>query len=174
MPPRTELKLSKKLIFTLAILVLLAIGIFLYSKHNQKTPLPPDLKRHVNFKVIYPRTTRVKIEPTSYVYRSQQKILTYKASYGGTTVVFTQQPAPPNIGTDTQAYYPALGVHPYAQFTTDLGQVALTKFYQSGNLKLFSQSAVMVSQGTLLTASSEKPLTNEQWKELFSSLKITG
>jgi hypothetical protein len=64
-------------------------------------------------------------------------------------------------------------IHPYAQFKSNLGQVALTKFWQSGNLKPEGQSAVLASNGTFLIAHSERNLTNTQWKGLFESLKIT-
>jgi hypothetical protein len=66
-----------------------------------------------------------------------------------------------------------LGIHPYAQFKSNLGQVALTKFWQSGNLKPVGQSAVLAGSGTFLIAHSEKNLANNQWKELFNSIKIT-
>ena len=171
---RFELHITKKLVIALlAIVLLVSTGVFVFLKEQNKVPLPVDLKQHVKFKVLYPQPKQAQIQASSYIYQSKERILTFKADYAGTTIVFTQQPAPLNIGKDTQSYAASLGIHPYAQFQTNLGQVALTKFYQSGNLKLFSQSAVLVSQGTLLTATSEKPLTNQQWKNLLDSLKIT-
>jgi hypothetical protein len=154
-------------------LILIITGGIFFIGHSTKSPLPKDINDQVNFKVIYPSSHAAQIQPSSYNYHQQQKVLNFKVNYAGSPIVFSQQPAPRNIGLDTQSYLPALGIHPYAQFDTALGQVALTKFYQSGNLKLFSQSAVLVSQDTLLIATSSKSLTNEQWKSLFDSLKIT-
>jgi hypothetical protein len=164
---------TRAFITALVLLLLLGSAAFVVLKDNNAAPLPKDLKDKVDFRVVYPAASNAQIQQTSYVYHAQQRVLNFKVYYADTTVVFSQQPAPRNIGSDTQSYYPALGIHPYAQFGTDLGQVALTKFYQSGSLKPFSQTAVMVSKDTLLAASSEKTLTNEQWKKLFDELKIT-
>jgi hypothetical protein len=57
-----------------------------------------------------------------------------------------------------------LGIHPYAQFKTKLGQVALTNSGNPEILKPVGQSAVLASGGTFLIAHSEKNLTNNQWK----------
>lgn len=94
-------------------------------------------------------------------------------SFAGTNLVVSQQPAPESLGLNDQPYYPAIGIHPYAQFKTSLGTVALTKFWQSATLTPTGQSAILASQGTMLVAHSENSLTNQQWKSLFDSLKIT-
>jgi hypothetical protein len=149
----------------------LAAGI--YFRQSSKNPLPSDVKNHVKFKIIYPSSNSARIDKSSFVYQPKQGVLTYNVNFAGTNISYSEQAAPNTLGSDTQVYYPSLGIHPYAQFYSNLGQVALTKFWQSGNLKSVGQSAVIASHGTFLIAHSEKNLTNAQWKNLFQSLKIT-
>jgi hypothetical protein len=146
-------------------------GFLLFAWHGPNNPLPSEIKDQVSYKVIYPGTG--KINKASYKYQSVDNTLVFNVNDGDNQVVFTQQPAPSNLGSDGQVYYPALGLHPYAQFKSSLGQVALAKFWQSGTLKPIGQSAVLASKGTLLIAHSEKDMSNSQWKAMFDSLKIT-
>src|SRR5206468_9340235 len=110
---------------------------------------------------------------TGYQYQAGQKALTFSLNKGGTNIVFSEQPAPSSVGNGSQVYYQALGLHPYAQFASKLGPVALAKFYNPGTLSYLGQTAVMAAAGTLVTAHPDKDLTNAQWKGLFDSLKIT-
>jgi hypothetical protein len=171
---KVSLHISKKIVFiALGILILAGTGTAFYIKQNSKTPLPSDIKQHVSFKVIYPSSSKAQIDQNSFVYQAKQKVLTFNVNFANTKVAYSEQAAPDALGSDTQAYYPALGIHPYAQFKTSLGQVALTKFWQSSTLKPEGQSAVLASKGTFVIAHSKKNLTNPQWKDLFESLKIT-
>ena len=170
---RINIKISRKLLTVVSILlILMVVAATLYLKQNAKTPLPSDIKNHVSFKVIYPASDRTKVDTNSFVYQAKDKTLSFNVSYNGAKVIFAEQKAPDELGSDTQAYYPALGIHPYAQFKTDLGQVALTKFWQTGNFKPIGQSAVLASRGTFVIAHSDKDLTNQQWKSLFESVKV--
>jgi uncharacterized protein YxeA len=170
---RINLNISKKVVIVaLVILIVATVGSILYLKQSNKNPLPPSIKSHVGYKIIYPSKTG-QIDSNSYSYLTDKKTLTFSVNKDGKKIVFTEQPAPEALGSDTQAYYPALGIHPYAQFKTSLGQVALTKFWQSGTLKPIGQSAILASNGTFVIAHSEKNLTNAEWKDLFESLKIT-
>jgi hypothetical protein len=171
---RINLNIPKKAVIIVAlVLAMIAVGVVFYVKQNSKSPLPTDLKNHISFKVIYPSLHAANIDKNSFVYQSKQKVLSFKVSYLNSKIAYSEQVAPEALGSDTQAYYPALGIHPYAQFKSSLGQVALTKFWQSGNFKSEGQSAVLASGGTFLIAHSEKNLTNNQWKELFKSAKIS-
>jgi hypothetical protein len=164
---------KKAMLIALSIVVLIGAGTVFYIKQSSKTPLPSDIKEHVTFKVIYPSSHAARIDKNSFVYQSKQKVLTFNVSFASKKVAYSEQEVPQALGADTQAYYPVLGIHPYAQFKSSLGQVALTKFWQSSTLKPEGQSAVLASKGTFLIAHSEKNLTNSQWKELFQSVKIT-
>jgi hypothetical protein len=156
-----------------AVLVVLSlVGIGIYTNQNSKTPVPDNIKNQASFKVIYPSSHVAQIDTSSFLYQEKEKALSFSANFAGTKIVFTEQNAPESLGSDTQAYYPALGIHPYAQFKTKLGQVALTKFWQSATLKPQGQSAVLASSNTFLIAHASKDLTNQQWKELFETVKI--
>lgn len=170
---RISFSISKKwFIASILALIIIVASLFAVRSLSNKNPLPASIKNKVSYRLIYPSQAS-KTDQTSYKYLADNKILTFKVNQDGKTVVFTEQAAPASIGQDTQAYYPALGIHPYAQFGTKLGQVALTKFYQSGSLEPAGQSAILASNGTLLIANSQKDLTNAQWKDLFENLKIT-
>jgi hypothetical protein len=153
---------KKVLAIALIVLIFTAGGVFFYLKQNNKNPLPDDLKNHINFKVIYPSSHKAQIDKNSFVYQAKQKVLTFNVQFEGSNVSYSEQEAPAALGSETQAYYPALGIHPYAQFKSNLG-----------NLKPVGQSAVLAGSGTFLIAHSEKNLANNQWKELFNSIKIT-
>jgi hypothetical protein len=171
---KISLHISKKaMLITLGILILAGAGMAFYITKSSKNPLPSDIKQHVSFKIIYPTSNSAKVDTSSFVYQAKQKVLTFNVDFANTKVAYSEQAAPDALGSDTQAYYPALGIHPYAQFKTNLGQVALTKFWQSENLKPVGQSAVLASRGTFLIAHSGRNLTNAEWKDLFQSLKIT-
>jgi uncharacterized protein YxeA len=171
---KINLHVQKKILAVIIVLLLCAAGcVYFYLKQNSKSPLPDDLKTHVSFKVIYPSSHKAQIDKNSFVYQAKQKVLTFNVHFESSKVEYSEQEAPAALGSDTQAYYPALGIHPYAQFKSNLGQIALTKFWQSGNLKPVGQSAVLAGEGTFLIAHSEKNLTNNQWKELFKTVKVT-
>ena len=152
------------------IVAVAAIG--LYLMNVSKNPLPVDIKNQISYKTIYPSKAS-SVNQSSYSYRAESKVLTFNVRSYGADIVFTEQPAPESIGSDGQTYYPALGIHPYAQFQSKIGPVALAKFYKSSSLKSEGQSAILAAQGTLLVAHSDKDLTNAQWKQLFDSLKIS-
>ncbi len=154
-------------------MVLVVAGTTFYIANTNKNPLPTSIKNQVSFKIVYPAASLAKIDINSYDYQAGNKVLTYKVDFAGSSIIITQQPAPDKLGVDTQAYYPAIGIHPYAQFNTKLGTVALTKFWQSSTLKPTGQSAILATNGTMVLAHSDKDLTDQQWKSLFDSLKIT-
>lgn len=167
-------KLSKKTA-TISVLVIGIIlgGFLFYIKQSLANPLPDNIKQSISYKVIYPSSKTATVKQNSYQYQSKDRVLSYKAEAFGVNIVFTQQPLPDNISTGDQAYYPALGIHPYAQFKSKLGSVALTKFWESSNLEPKGQSAVMAAENVLLIAHPDRALSNDQWKQLFDSLKIT-
>lgn len=168
LPPRKKL-----VVIFLTIVILGAAAAALYFKNTESDPIPQEVRTKVSHSVIFPSTSKARIDDTSYTYLADQKVLKFNVQYSGKTVVFSQQPTPENIGSGEQAYYPALGIRPYAQFNSPLGPVALAKFWQSGTLEPAGQSAILVAGGTMLTAHSDKGLSNQEWKELFENLKIS-
>jgi hypothetical protein len=170
---RRSLHINKKAVLAVLLFLIIAgAGTLFYVTKKSKSPLPSDIKEHVSFKIIYPSTHSAHIDKNSFVYQAKQKVLTFNVEFAGTKIAYSEQAVPDNLGSDTQAYYPALGIHPYAQFKSNIGQVALTKFWQSGSLKPEGQSAVIASNDTFLIAHSNKSLSNTQWKDLFQNLKI--
>ncbi|HEX4774700.1 MAG TPA: hypothetical protein VH234_04235 [Candidatus Saccharimonadales bacterium] len=171
---RVEIKLSKKWV-SAALILIVTIGAtasILYVKAAPKNPLPSNIKTQLAYQAIYPSKTS-QIDSTSYNYQVDRKTLSFNVKAYNNQIVFTEEPAPDNLGSDGQIYYPAIGIHPYAQFQTKLGPVALAKFWQSSSLTPIGQSGILASQGTLLIAHSDNNLTNAEWKTLFDSLKIT-
>jgi hypothetical protein len=167
-----KLKFPKKILLILPVLVLAGAGGFIILHRQSSNPLPSNIKKQITYKALYPAQTS-KIKPTTYQYISDQKTLSFTINNKGDDIVFTEQPAPDSLATNGQVYYPALGLHPYAQFQSKLGPVALAKFYKSGNLSPVGESGILATHGTLLIAHSEKLLTNAEWKDLFDSLQIT-
>lgn len=164
----------KRLLLSLLLITLIvALAATFYIKGRAADPLPADISKQLSFRSIYPTSQAGKITGPGYTYLASQKTLSFTVSTAGTSVVFTEQPAPSSVGSGSQVYYQALGLHPYAQFVSKLGPVALVKFYHTGTLTPAGQSGILAADGTLLTAHSEKNLTNEQWKDLFNSLKIS-
>jgi hypothetical protein len=172
--PKKGRKYKKTLVLSCSILLLMVtIGLLLLFFTHNRDPIPKDIKSKASFKVIYPSSKSGQLGANGYQYQADQKSLTFSLNSHGTNIVFTEQPAPSSVGDSGQVYYQALGLHPYAQFASKLGPVALAKFYNPGTLSYLGQSGIMAAGGTLVTAHPDKDLTNAQWKDLFDSLKIT-
>lgn len=172
---KTSPRSKKVYLAIIAFIVLTTLSSYaIHNRATAKNPFPLAIRNQVTFKIIYPSPAQsaAQIDRTSYDYLAEQKVLTYKLNFSGLELIVSQQPAPISLGTDDQAYYPALGIHPYAQFKTKLGQVALTKFWESSTLKPNGQSGILLTKGTLVTVHTADTLTNEQWKSLFDTLKI--
>ena len=163
-------KLRLRLILP-ATIIALAAGVYLFKPNA--SPIPPAVKSQFSFKAIYPTAKAGKLDASGYTYSQADKTLSFNIVPSGNKIVFTEQSAPNSVSSGSQVYYPALGLHPYAQFQSKLGPVALAKFYVSGNLTPKGQSALLVAQGTLVIAHPDKNLTNARWKDLFDNLKIS-
>jgi len=164
---------SKWLVAIVIVIIIICVGLVaLYIIHSNKNPIPEVLRSQVDYKIIFPSNAST-IDSNSYKFQISNQSVSFKVNNNNKTVVFTEQAAPNALNTGKQPYYPALGIHPYAQFSTKLGTVALTKFYQSGNYKPIGESAVLSSNGTLVIANTQNNLSNNEWKELFESLKTS-
>jgi hypothetical protein len=171
--PRAKTKTrSKKLLFIPALIFILAGCIFLLAHKQAKNPLPPAIKSRISYRFVYPAKTN-SISQVSYKYQADQSVLTFSSHAEGTKVVFIEQPAPASLGAGNQIYFPAIGIHPYAQFQSKLGPVALTKFYKPNTLDPAGQTGILAAHGTLVIAHPDKDLSNDQWKNLFNSLTIS-
>lgn len=165
--------LLKILTIGISVIVISAAGVLIYELLQPKNPVPTKIKKQISYKVIYPPSSTIVNPNSGYEYKTEDKTLTFSSKSSGATIVLVQQPAPDTLSANGQVYYPALGIHPYAQFQSKLGPVALTKFWKSSSLEPAGQSGVLATNGTLLIARSDKDLTNAQWKDFFDTLKIT-
>lgn len=171
-PNRGIPKVKKRIIFYFigGLVIVFILSVILTS--NTGNPLPESIKSQISYKPVYPSSKTGTLDQKGYQYRSGQQTLSFSVNSNKNQISFSEQPAPDNLGAGDQVYFPAIGLHPYAQFQSKLGPVALVRFFQSGNLKPTGQSAVLVSHGTLVIAHSDKNMSNEQWKDLINSLKI--
>jgi hypothetical protein len=135
------------------------------------SPVPAQIREQMSYKAIYPADTSV-IDGSSFAYQAQQQMLSFNAEVANNQVNFSEEPAPSSIGTGNQVYFQAIGLHPFAQFESELGPVALARFYDSKSLNPAGESAVLASHGTLVIAHSTTQLGNDTWKNLFNSLKL--
>ena len=164
---------KKKNIIKFIFIFLASLAVVLiYLSQITPNPLPEAIRNQVTFRVFYPVSRLVKVDSSSYQYDADRKILTFTADFGGHSMSFNEQLTPDALGSDSQPYYQAIGIHLNAQFKVSLGQVALTKFWQSGTLTPNGQSALLSAKGTLLTVHYAKTLSNQDWKTLFETLKI--
>jgi hypothetical protein len=153
-------------------LLLLGGGLALYNRIVNKSPIPAAVQAKLAYKPIYPKN-QSSDDVGNFLYKDEDKTLTFiTKTASGTNITIVEQPVPDSLSSGDQVYYPALGLHPYAQFQSKLGPVALTKFWKSGTLEPVGQTAVLASKGTLLLASPDKDLSNAEWKEFFNSLTI--
>jgi len=157
-------------VVAVAIAILFSLWLFLI---HPDIPVPASIRQKAAFEIIYPSGKTARADSSSFNYQQSQQSLSFTVRAFDSDIIFTEQPAPENAGTGEGVYYPALGLHPYAQFQSKLGPVALARFYESKTLKPRGQSAVLISRGTLLIAHTDRNLSNNQWKQLFESLKIT-
>ena len=169
----TKQQRQKKNITRIILIGLLFLaGTLIYITNLTANPVPQSIRSQVSFKFIIPISALVKIDSSSYSYDSDNKILSFIGTYQNNNIVFNEQTAPDTLGTDSQPYYQALGIHAYAQFKVALGTVVLTRFWQAGTLIPNGQSGLLLAKGTLLSIHTDKTLSNEQWKTLFNTTKI--
>jgi len=146
--------------------------LYFYWRAN-KNPLPAHIRSQVSYRVAYPEGATTAVDTSKITYQPEDKVLTFNVKAFDTTIVLTEQPAPSALGQGQQVYFQALGIHPYAQFASKLGPVALTKLWQQGTLDIGGQTAILASSaGTMVLARPDKDLSNEQWLTFFNSLKL--
>lgn len=153
------------------LLIILAVALLSWLVVNRDTSnIPAGVKRQLPFKAAYAAAV------TDYKYDQSQKALSFTVNYDGRKVAVTEQSLPENLSSGSQFYFQALGIRPTAQFTSNIGPVALANFYKPGSLEYNGQAGVAVAGRTLVIANlsgKQEKLTNDQWKRFFDSLKIS-
>lgn len=130
--------------------------------------LPGDLRRQISFVVFYPSSHNpARPDRSTIKYDGSQKLLTYTARIGSTTLIVTNQAAPDAFVDIPAAYDKMLAdMHAHDSFTGSLGKVTLTR---PDNLNQ-QQVAVLNAQGTLMFVRADHDLEVEQWRKFFNSL----
>jgi hypothetical protein len=152
-----------------SVFILLIIGIVIFLVTWQASPIPSGIAKQINYVIFYPQTTSaLQIKSSSIKYDRSIKQLSFIASFGGSTLTFSEQSTPDafNIGLN---YYNEFvqNLGDYDTFSAIDGTVSLTR--PTG---LSQETAVMNAKGTLMFVKSSKNLDEDSWKLLFNSFKF--
>jgi hypothetical protein len=63
-------------------------------------------------------------------------------------------------------------LRPSASFSVPLGTVSLSNFVTSGDFQVIGVTGILKVKSTSLLARPDTPLTDDQWRSLFESLKV--
>ena len=161
--------------FAVYLSVLAALATLFYFWRTAPNPTPDDIKKQLNFKVIYPSTAAgYSIDQASWNYQSQSQLLTFKAINNKTSIIMSEQKTPAAFADNSSAYNQMIvSIRPYLQFNSSLGNIAVTKFWIQGNFSKVGQTAVLNSHGTFFLAHPNQDLTDDQWQLYLNSLKVS-
>jgi hypothetical protein len=152
----------------LALIVLAGVGIWLIG-WLMRPFIPGSIVRQSPFVLIYPHpSTAIIYQTSSFKYDANIKQFSFVVHYNNQDLVFSEQPAAPQF-TDIKTYYSKFigTLGGYASFNNTLGQVDLTRPSKPG-----LETAVMVTNGTLLFAKSQKDMSEDAWRQLFNNLVL--
>ncbi|MBI4034471.1 hypothetical protein HY380_01075 [Candidatus Saccharibacteria bacterium] len=160
----------------LTIVALIGLG-GLLAANSSATGLPDELKAKVDFKVIYPTGGNFQLLADSYHYLDQTKTLVFKALTNGQTVNLSEQATPPFfdlesvVASASQTLTEGKG---YRLIESKLGQAAITNFYSEKSLTKIGQSAILNSNGTLLTVQLPTGIQwgQAEWENFFNHLAV--
>ncbi len=152
------------------ILVVVAIAATLYYFLRTQQVIPVSIKTQLTSPLLMPTDKTVAaIDQGSVKYDSKIKVLTYDVQLDGIKVVMSQQPTPESFIDVPDVYTKVLeGMNEYQKFELAIGVIHLTR---PPDLK-GKQSAVLNSKGTLLFASPEEDLTEDQWRRFFKDVQL--
>ena len=143
-----------------------AISTVVLVKSNASA-LPKSIREQVTSTLIVPQGKAVTLDRASATYDSQLKVLVYRVNAYGAQVTISEQPTPDSFIDVPQVFDKiANGMQEYAKFDTDIGTVHLGRPTQIDH----KQTAIMNSKGTLLFASAERDLSQDQWRQLFANM----
>jgi hypothetical protein len=140
--------------------------------HPVHSPVPPNIKKEANFSIIYP--DGYTIQPTSWKYSGSSGSLAFSAQEDNATVAFTEQQVPLAFQNDVAAYNRFIGgLKPLAIFTAPLGTVSLVEFVTSGDFTPEGETGILNADGTFLLMHPNQQLTEDQWRSLSNSLRLS-
>jgi hypothetical protein len=173
--PQSWVTVHKRLLLVAGVIAVLVTGSVLwYFFHPIPNPLPPDIKREVNFKLVYPTTT-AQVDDTSWKYQSSEQVLTYQIKGDNYTATVTEQEVPLQYRDDQAAYDRFIGsLRPYANFNVPLGSVTLANFVTAGDFNPTGLAGILKTHNTLIIIHPDSQLSQDDWESLFDSLKVSS
>jgi hypothetical protein len=153
-----------------AALIGVAVSLWLFLPRPSYN-IPKTVLEQNAFAIFVPTTgSPWQIDESATKYIEDSGVLSFKFVREGYPSIAMTQQAKPAVFDDVPNYYSIMlnKLHEYRQIDTQIGAVTLT---HPEELK-GEQSAVGNLRGTLFFAHPEKDLTDDQWKDFFSSLKV--
>ena len=163
------LKSQRILAFLAASLVVVAaigVGWLIISR----PVIPPDIKKQIDFLVLYPQgDSNIVVDRSTFKYDSQNHVLSFVVTCFGVKNTITEQATPDSFNDIPQYLDKVLQqLNSYSSFDTDMGKANLT---HPSNLN-GDQAAVMNTKGVLMFAHPVSTLTESQWRQFFNSLSV--
>ena len=165
-----------RLFSTLLILLAAILAVFWFM-NRAGLALPADIKGSVKFKLVYPARGEYQIDNNSYRFLAGADTLVFNISAGNQIVSLSEQPTPNSF--DLEKAVQSAGQllsqgKSYNLVTTKIGKAAVTNFYSDKDLSKISQSAILDTNGTLVTARllSGQSWSQADWEKFLNSLRV--
>jgi hypothetical protein len=158
----------------LLIAIVAALTFFLIQTNStDSNPLPEEISKSINFTVYVPpsdENAKYTLDKSKTSFQKESGVLSLIILTPKGNKVSTSQQIIPETFKDIPSYYPKLltKLNEYAEFHTRYGTVTLTKPTELKG----GQTAVSTAGGTLLFATPEKNMTEQEWKHFFDSLEV--
>jgi hypothetical protein len=152
-------------------LLVIGIATYLWLTLSAASPVPPDIHRQLDFKVLYPASSSAKAG--SWNYSQDVRLLSFTVEEDGYTASITEQRTPLEYQDDPAAYNRFIGgLRPSATFKARLGEVSITRFVTEGKFEDVGETGILNAQGTLMQIHPSRELNDNEWRQLTSSLVV--
>lgn len=136
-----------------------------------KPPIPGKIKQQLTSTLLLPNTRKFPVNRDTTKYDPSIKVLTYKVAAFGKTIIMSEQPTPDQFTDVPQVYQKVLdGMQDYNDFDVNVGGVHLTLPPQLSGV----QTAVLNTKGTLIFAKPSGKLSDDQWRQFFTSFQVVN
>jgi hypothetical protein len=156
---------------TSSLITLAAVTAVGFGLTRQPSPIPSSIQKQLHFDpIVLDSSSMLSADQSSFGYDTTSQTLRFTVVGNDLGhVVVSEQATPPQF-IDFDSYDSKLAdtLNRYSAFDSSLGTVYLTrpKTIPSG------QMALSNAKGVLLLASSDKDLTDDQWRTLFAALHL--
>lgn len=152
--------------FAMVIVVLLLVHFW----PGPPNPIPPEIRKQAKFTILYPQG--YSIATSSWKYLTDTDSVQFTAVKSGVHTVFTEEVTPLEYQDDAAAYNRFIGsLRPIANFNVALGIVTVANFVTAGDFQIVGKTGILNTHGTLVLAHPDTEIADEQWRDLFESLK---